>query len=163
MSGKSDPRALLRSWQLREDFEVVVHEEVKPGARQRSKKYGRAQDMHMTETGRVGNKTDQVLLLVSTTSQDADALPFALQVAKLNYSTLRRDLLADVKKGLDEKPSLGQLASKPCSIVSASVVSFCVSCLQEKSSLCTRNGSRPMMLMRPWSRRTLWTRPRVRV
>ena len=54
----------------------------------------------MTETGRVGNKTDQVLLLVSTTTQDADALPFALQVAKLNYSTFRRDLLGDVKKGL---------------------------------------------------------------
>ena len=63
MSGKSDPRALLRSWQLREDFEVVMYEEAKTGTRQRSKKYGRAQDIHMTETGRVGNKTDQVLLL----------------------------------------------------------------------------------------------------
>ena len=107
MAGKANPSALLLSWQLRDDFEVIVHEEVKHGQRQRSKKHGRAQDIRITEKGRVGNMTDQVLLFVSTTSQDADAPPFALQLLKLNYSALRHDLLAEVKKGLDKKFFLG--------------------------------------------------------
>lgn len=140
MAGKANPSTLLLSWQLLNGFDVIIHEEPKAGARQRSKRLGQLLDMRITEKGRVENKTDQVLVLVSTKSQNDDDPPFALQMAKLNYAALHPDLLAAVKKGQVKKPSLVQLASKSCSNVSASVVSFCVSCLQEKSRLCTGCG-----------------------
>ena len=74
---------------------------------------------------------DQVLLLLTTTTQADNEAPYALQAAKLTWSELRPGLLADVKKGLVKQPTIMQLASKPCSLMSTSVVSFCVLCLQE--------------------------------
>ena len=91
-------------------FEVVVLEPLVEGARQRSKKYGQVSDMRFTEKGKVENKPEQVLMMLGTTAQEEDSAPLALQMAKLNYSGLRADLLKECKKGLPAKHSLIQLA-----------------------------------------------------
>ncbi len=118
--GKSNPSALLLSWHLQGAFEVVFQEDAKPNQRVRKKKHGQLQSMRVTEKGRVENKTDQVLMMLTTTTQDDGDAPFALQVAKLNWLELRHDLLVDLKKGLQKQPTLVQLASKLCSIVVSS-------------------------------------------
>ena len=140
MAGKANPSALLLSWHLQDAFEVVIHEAGKAGARARTKRHGQVQSMRITEKGKVENKTDQVLLLLTTTTQDEKEAPYALQAAKMTWSELRPDLVAGVKKGLPTKPTLMQVASKPCSLVSTSVVSFFVLCLQGKSRQCTTSG-----------------------
>jgi hypothetical protein len=134
MAGKANPSALLLSWHLQEAFEVVIHEAGKPGARPRTKRHGQAQNMRITEKGKVENKTDQLLMLLTTTTQDAKEAPYALQFAKLTWSGLRPDA---VKKGLPNKPTPMQVAS---SLVSTSVVSFGVLCLQGKSRPSTTSG-----------------------
>ena len=88
-----------------------------------------AQNMRITGKGKVENKTDQLLMLLATTTQEAKEAPYALQFAKLTWSGLCPDLVEAVKKGLPNKPTPTQVASKPCSLVSTSVVSFCVLCL----------------------------------
>ena len=140
MAGKANPSGLLLSWHLQEAFEVVFHEPTKSGQRTRTKRHGTVQSMRITEKGKVENKTDQLLMLVTTSTQDAKEAPYALQAAKLTWSELRPDLVAAVKKGLVNKPPLTQLASKPCSLVWTSVVSFCVLCLQGKSRASTASG-----------------------
>ena len=89
---------------------------------------------------KVENKTDQLLMLVSTTTQDAKEAPYALQFGKLTWSGLRPDLLEAVKKGLVSKPTPKQVASKLCSHVSSSVVSFGMLCLKAKSRASTASG-----------------------
>ena len=140
MAGTANPSALLLSWTLQEPFDVVINEAGKPGARPRTKRHGQAQNMRITEKGKVENKTDQVLLLLTTTTQDKKEAPYALQAAKMTWTELRPDLVAAMKKGLPNKPTLTQVASKPCSLVSTSVVSFCVLCLQGKSRASTASG-----------------------
>ena len=71
MAGKANPSGLLLSWHLQDAFEVVIQEAVKPGARTRTKKHGTVQNMRITEKGKVENKTDQLLMLVSTTTQES--------------------------------------------------------------------------------------------
>ena len=93
---------------LQDAFEVVFQEDVKAGARVRKKKHGQVQNMQITENGKVENKTDQVLLMVSTTTQDDERPFYALQARKLTWSELRPDLLAAVKKGLPKQPTLTQ-------------------------------------------------------
>ena len=119
MAGKHNPIALHSSWHLKEDFDVTVLENVAVGTRQRTKKYGNVSDMRFTEKGRVDNKTDQVLMLLSTTTQKEDEPPFAFQVAKLTYTGLRHDLLAKLQKALPAKPTFAQLARKSTSHVSS--------------------------------------------
>ena len=75
MAGRHNPIALLSSWHLKDDFVFTVLENVAVGTRQRTKLYGNVSDMRFTEKGRVENKTDQVLLLLSTTTQNADDPP----------------------------------------------------------------------------------------
>ena len=75
MAGKANPSALLLSWHLQDAFEVVIHEDVKAGQRVRKKKHGQVQIMRITEKGKVENKTDQVLWMVSTTTQDEGDAP----------------------------------------------------------------------------------------
>ena len=140
MAGKANPSGLLLTWHLQDAFEVHIQEAGKPGARVRKKSHGTVQSIRITEKGKVGKKTDQLLMLVTTTTQDAKEAPYALQAVKLTWSELRPDLVAAVKKGLVNKPSLTQLASKPCSLVWTSVVSFCVLCLQGKSRASTTSG-----------------------
>ena len=119
MTVKHNPIVLHSSWHLKEDFEVNVLENVAAGTRQRTKRYGSVSDMHFTEKGRVDNKTDQVLMLLSTTTQKEDDPPFGLQMAKLTYSGLRHDLLAKLQKALPPKPSFAQVARKSSSCVSS--------------------------------------------
>ena len=140
MAGKANPSGLLLSWHLQDAFEVVIQEAAKSGARTRTKKHGTVQNMRITEKGKVENKTDQLLMLVTTTTQDAKEAPYALQFGKLTWSGLRPDLLEAVKKGLVSKPTPKQVASKLCSHVSSSVVSFCVLCLKVKSRASTTSG-----------------------
>ena len=116
---KHNPIALHSSWHLKEDFDVTVLENVANGTRQRTKKYGNVSDMRFTEKGRVDNKTDQVLMLLSTTTQKDDDPPFALQMAKLTYSGLRHDILAKLQKSLPQKRSFAQVARKSSSYVSS--------------------------------------------
>ena len=134
------PDALLFRCHLHDASAAVFQAEVTASQRTMRKKHGTVQNMRITEKGKVENKTDQLLMLVTTTTQDAKEAPYALQAAKLTWSELRPDLVAAVKKGLVNKPSLMQLASKPCSLVWTSVVSFCVLCLQGKSRASTASG-----------------------
>ena len=140
MAGKANPSGLLLTWHLQDAFEVHIQEAGKPGARVRKKSHGTVQSMRITEKGKVENKTDQLLMLLTTTTQDAKAAPYALQFGKLTWSGLRPDLLEAVKKGLVSKPTPKQVASKLCSHVSSSVVSFCVLCLKAKSRASTASG-----------------------
>ena len=99
MAGKANPSTLLLSWHLQEAFEVVFQEDVKADQRVRRKKHGQVENMRITEKGKVENQTDQVLLMGSTTTQDDDEAPSALQAGKLTWSELRLALLAAGKKG----------------------------------------------------------------
>ena len=68
---------------------------------------GQVSKMSHVEKGKVENKVDQPM---NTTTQVEGAAPFALQAAKLDYRTLRRDLKDAVQKGMPDKPTAGALA-----------------------------------------------------
>ena len=68
--------------------------------------------MRDTEKGKMGNQTGQVLMLISTNKQDAEAPPYALQAKLLDFKGLNSDLLASYKKDLPTKPTLIQTSRK---------------------------------------------------
>lgn len=112
MANKSDPSALLLQWRLVRAFEVVVVETSRPNTRVKTKNLGTVSVMRDTNKGKVDNKTDQTLMLLSTTTQAEIAAPYALQVSLLDYSGLNSDLLASYRKGLPPSPTLLQIARK---------------------------------------------------
>ena len=71
--------------------------------------HGQVSKMSHSEKGKVENKVDQVFML-NTTSQEEGAAPYALQAAKLDFKSLRRDVKDAVQKGLPERPTAGGLA-----------------------------------------------------
>ena len=46
------------------------------------------------------NKVDQVLCLLTCSTQEEEAAPYALQIRKLDYSKLAPSLMKEVKNGL---------------------------------------------------------------
>ena len=72
------PDALLFRCHLHDASAAVFQADVTANQRVRKKKHGHLQKMRITEKGKVQNKTDQVLLMVSTTTQDEGEAPFAL-------------------------------------------------------------------------------------
>ena len=112
MAAKADTSALLLPWKLQGPFDLVVIQAAPSGGRTKNKLMGTVSDIHDTEKGRVENKTNQVLMLLQTTKQAEHAAPYALQVANLDFSGLRKDLLTEYKKKLPDKPSLIQIARK---------------------------------------------------
>ncbi len=111
MTTKSDPRCLLLSWKLQKGFELVVMETTQKGGRVKSKNMGTVAKMQSTGKGLVGNKRDQLLMFLSTTSQDENAPPYSLQVGLLDYKSLNANILSSVNTGMGVKPSHEQLAS----------------------------------------------------
>jgi hypothetical protein len=117
MAAKANPLALLSNWKLQGAFDLaVLQAPASNGARSKTKLLGTVANVAHTAKGKVENKTDQVLFLLHTTKQEEAEAPYSLQVAKLDLSSLRSDLLAEYKKGLPAKPSLSQIARKcvPC-------------------------------------------------
>ncbi len=110
MASKSNPSCLLLQWRLVRAFEVVVVEGPRPGSRSMTKNRGTVSVMRDTNKGKVDNKTDQTLMLLSTTTQAEIAAPYALQASLLDYSGLKKDLLASYRKGLPASPTLLQIA-----------------------------------------------------
>ena len=87
---------------------MTVTEESTTGGRSKTKRMGVVTEIRDTEKGRVGNKTGQVLMLISTNKQDVDAPPYALQAKLLEFKGLDSDVLASYKKDLPVKPTLIQ-------------------------------------------------------
>jgi len=112
MASKANPAALLKGWRLLKGFELVVLEAQTKSSRGKTKSMGTVSEMRDTEKGKVELKTDQVLMLLNTTSQEENAAPYALQVSLLDYTRLNSDLLSAVRKGLPANPSLIQVARK---------------------------------------------------
>ena len=124
MVSKADPSALLLKWKLTEGFEVVVCQAVAAGARPKLKKYGTVVDIRDTEKGKVENKTDQVLMLLTTSMMKDDAPPYALQVALLDFKGLDKDILTAYHKKLPATPTLIQIARKQA-LLAAHVTCMC--------------------------------------
>lgn len=112
MAAKHDPSTLLCNWALRDGFEVVVTEPTPVSGRVKTKRLGVVTEMRDTEKGKVGNKTGQVLMLISTNRQDEVAPPYALQAKLLDFKGLHSDLLSSYKKDLPTRPTLIQMARK---------------------------------------------------
>ena len=87
-------------------------EESTTGGRAKTKRMGVVTAIRDTEKGKVGNKTGQLLMLISTNKQDAEAPPYALQAKLLDFKGLDSDLLASYKKDLPSKPTLIQTSRK---------------------------------------------------
>ena len=100
MASRADPSALLLRWKLTEGFEVVVCQAVAAGARPTLKKYGTVVDIRDTEKGKVENKSDQVLMLITTSTMSKSAQPLALQVALLDFKGLNTDIITAYNKKL---------------------------------------------------------------
>ena len=99
-AAKHDPRYLKNDWELKEGFELVSVEP-STGGRTKRKVLGQVVTWRDTEKGKVDNKQDQVLCLLTCSMQEENTPPYALQAKKLDYSKLTVGLLKDVKKGLD--------------------------------------------------------------
>ena len=123
---RNDPSALLNTWTLQRGFEMTVTEESTTGGRARTKRYGVVTEMRDTEKGKVGNKTGQVLMLITTNKQDAEAPPYALQAKLLDFKGLATDLLTSYRKELPAKPTLIQIARKHALCVSCPGHPLCV-------------------------------------
>ena len=78
---RSDPSTLLNTWTLQRGFEMTVTEESTTGGRAKTKRYGVVTEMRDTEKGKVGNKVDQVLMVLTTTTQEDGAPPYPSSVA----------------------------------------------------------------------------------
>ena len=109
---RSDPSTLLNTWTLHRGFEMTVTEESTTGGRAKTKRMGVVTEMRDTEKGKMGNQTGQVLMLITTNKQDAEAPPYALQAKLLDFKGLDSDLLASYKKDLPSKPTLIQTSRK---------------------------------------------------
>ena len=97
---------------------MTVTEESTTGGRPKTKRYGVVTEMRDTEKGKVGNKTGQVLMLITTNQQKEGAPPYALQARLLEFKGLDSDVLASYKKDLPVKPSLIQTSRKQALSVS---------------------------------------------
>ena len=75
MAAKADPSALLKSWRLSKGFELSVVNAPTKNAREKIKRLGTVTEMRDTEKGRVELKTDQVLMLLNTSTQEEHAAP----------------------------------------------------------------------------------------
>ena len=126
-AAKHDPRSLKNDWELKDGFELVFVEP-SSGARTKRKMMGQVVTWRDTEKGKVDNKQDQVLCLLTCSTQAEDAPPYALQAKKLDYSKLSVGLLKDVKKGLDSKSTLIQTSRKSSSTHDCVVPSCCMVC-----------------------------------
>ena len=126
-AAKHDPRYLKNDWELKEGFELVSVEP-STGGRTKRKVLGQVVTWRDTEKGKVDNKQDQVLCLLTCSMQEENAPPYALQAKKLDYSKLTVGLLKDVKKGLDAKPTPIAISRKSSSTRDCDVPSCCVMC-----------------------------------
>ena len=124
MASRADPSALLLRWKMSEGFEVAFHQAVATGARAKLKKMGTVVDIRDTEKGKVENKTDQVLMLLTTSMMKEDAPPYALQVALLDFKGLDKDILTAYNKKLPATPTLIQIARKQA-LLAAHVTCMC--------------------------------------
>ena len=129
MASRADPSALLLRWKLTEGFEVVVCQPVTKEARPKLKKYGTVVDIRDTEKGKVENKSDQVLMLITTTTMKENAQPLALQVALLDFKGLDKDIITAYNKKLPASPTLIQIARKQA-LLAAHVTCMCDGCMQ---------------------------------
>ena len=77
----------------------------------KSKNMGTVAKMQSTGKGIVGNKRDQLLMFLSTTTQDDNAPPYSLQVGLLDYKSLNSNNLSSVNTGMGAKPTLEQIAT----------------------------------------------------
>ena len=136
-AAKHDPRALNLAWELKDGFELVFVEPT-AGARTKRKQIGQVVTWRDTEKGKVDNKQDQVLCLLTCSTQGVDAPPYALQVKKLDYSKLSIGLLKDVKKGLSATSTLIQTSRKSSSTRDCVVPSCCVVCVHRTTEGCAQ-------------------------
>ena len=93
------------------------------------KKYGTVVDIRDTEKGKVENKSDQVLMLITTTTMKENAQPLALQVALLDFKGLDKDIITAYNKKLPASPTLIQIARKQA-LLAAHVTCMCDGCMQ---------------------------------
>ena len=105
---------------------MTVTEESTTGGRSKTKRMGVVTEIRDTEKGRVGNKTGQVLMLISTSKQEVGAPPYALQAKLLEFKGLDSDVLASYKKDLPVKPTLIQTSRKHALSVSCPGNPHCV-------------------------------------
>jgi hypothetical protein len=68
------------------------------------------------------------LCLLTCSTQDENAPPYALQAKKLDYIKLTVGLLKDVKKGLDLRSTPIAISRKSSSTLDCDVPSCCVVC-----------------------------------
>lgn len=124
MVSKADPSSILLRWRMTDGFQVAFYQPVPTGARPKLRKMGTAVDIRDTEKGKVENKSDQVLMLLTTSTMKEHAPPYALQVALLDFSGLDKDILAAYHKKLPAKPTLIQIARKQA-LLAAHVTCIC--------------------------------------
>ena len=105
---------------------MTVTEESTTGGRSKTKRMGVVTEIRDTEKGRVGNKTGQVLMLISTNKQEVGDPPYALQAKLLEFKGLDSDVLASYKKDLPVKPTLIQTSRKHALSVSCPGNPHCV-------------------------------------
>ena len=137
MAGKANPSYVLLGWKLQGGFEVFVSNPTNNG-RVAQKRLGVVTKMSHTEKGKVENKVDQAVFLVHTNAQEEGAPPFALQTAKLDFKSLRRDLKEAVQKGLPSVPAPGVLARQLLLFcVRVCVLSSCA--VRRQAQVCSRH------------------------
>ena len=103
-------------------------------SRVKNKSLGTVTEMRDTEKGRVELKTDRVLMLLNTSTQEENAVPYSLQVSLLDYKGLNSDLLSAVRKGLPVTPTLIQVASKHPALATVQHTSVCDVCREAQGS-----------------------------
>ena len=134
MAAKANPSALLKSWRFSKGFELMVVEAPTKNTREKIKRLKTVTEMRDTEKGRVELKTDQVLMLLNTSTQEENAAPYSLQVCLLDYKALNTDLLASIRKGLPAAPSLIQVARKHPAFATVLHTSVCDVCREAQGS-----------------------------
>ena len=131
MAGTANPSALLLKWKLVEGFEMVFIQPPKGTGRGKTRKMGTVANIRDTGKGKVDNRTDQVLMLVTTTTMEENEAPYALQVALLDFKGLHKDILAMYNRKLPAAPTSTPIQLAREQALSAANVAFmCYVCVQ---------------------------------
>ena len=135
MVSKVDPSTLWLKWSLRGDFELHVHVPAPDGQSGTVDHLGTVTQMGpMTplSPGTDENKALELIMLVRTSTQEADAAPYGLQLTLVDFSDLNSDLKAACSKTVAASPSLYQVASQLLCFLLAQVDPRCMSCCHSR-------------------------------
>ena len=116
MGAKTDPVAVLLKWLLREEFEPVFGQATGENKRPEMKLMGTVTDVRHTEKGMVERKSDQVIFVISTSTQAALDPLYALQAASTGLFRSSFGHYGEHQERHDHRAVSGGARTQACSV-----------------------------------------------